>query len=995
MNISTPSNIESFVIGLPELNNFSFVGKVLVITPTFNEIENISIFIARVRSINLGIEARLDILVVDDNSPDGTSDVAKSISEKFDNVFLITRSKREGLGTAYITGFKYAIEKGYDIVFEIDADLSHQPEMIPYFLESIQKADVVIGSRYLNHNANVVNWPIRRLILSKAASLYTRVITGMPINDPTSGFKCIRMRSKQKQQKVDIPKSNKGSRVERRGRSKRNSRSFGSRGNHDYGNETMIREFFLKEGRLSVSHKILRFLSEQQSGKAGFTSREIAERIGYTAVDLPGFWEVLHDLYDNDFLIKTIDRLYSISELGIFHFKQSIPTETVSQSTIPHSSSDEQLKIGDTVVCKLGMRREGHSKAKIVGSATEILIEQGFLNHAFDKDIVKVRINQLPTKGDPFYYGNITKIEERLFRQLIGRIEKKSEHEFRFLPDNPNFCYKFYVKPKSVKHVDVGSKIAFSEFSFAGNNIVYGSATTVLGQAGSPDVELEANLLQANIDITFSKSVTASANRIHHEITNEEIEKRLDLRGVDIFTIDPDDAKDFDDALSIHEKGDIYEIGVHIADVSHFVKENGIIDKEAAARATSVYLVDRVIPMLPSRLCEDLCSLVPHVDRLAYSVLFSIDKNAQVLDYKIAKTVIHSKHRFTYESAEDAIWNSDAPFHGHVSSLNTLAKQLYNKRIKEGALDFNTEEWKVKLDANGKPISTLLKQRLDAHRLVEEFMLLANKTVAKHMYKHFQTDDLDYPVIYRVHDLPTLDRIISFANFCKLSGFHLKLSNHRDKITANAESIQKLLDDVKSTPFEALIPDLMLRTMSKAIYSPNNIGHFGLGFPFYLHFTSPIRRYPDLMTHRLLFEYETLKINSQKISRSRLKKLKTLVSIICQHSSDAERNATEAERKSIAIKQVEYMKPRVGELFDGIISDVLDFGIFVKLTLVGIHGFIHIKDFPKDDYYNFEKRLFAFIGERTNRPFKVGQTVSVKITSVDELKMRINLSFAE
>jgi len=467
----------------------------------------------------------------------------------------------------------------------------------------------------------------------------------------------------------------------------------------------------------------------------------------------------------------------------------------------------------------------------------------------------------------------------------------------------------------------------------------------------------------------------AETNKISVEIPHEETTTRIDYRSKNVFTIDPEDAKDFDDALSIEElENGNFSIGIHIADVSHYVKRGSSLDLEANQRGNSVYFVGKVIPMLPEKLSNQVCSLVPYEDRLTYSVIVQITPRGKVIDYRIAKTIINSKRRFSYEEAQKVIEQQDGDLSEDILQLNKIAQILRKKRMREGSFDFISPEVKFKLDENGVPVSVAIKHTMDSNMLIEEFMLLANKLVASHIA--LQKSGPVKPFVYRVHDLPDQEKIIEFSRFVKTLGYSFDPNS-----SSKSTSFQNLLNQVKGKEEEALINELAIRSMAKAVYSPQNIGHYGLGFKYYSHFTSPIRRYSDLIVHRLLFGYENQK-SGEIYSLAQLEE-------ICDNISATERNAIEAERFSTKMKQIEYLQNHLGNEFSAIISGITNFGIFVKLTDILAEGLIRLRDLD-DDYYEHDERKYAIIGKRTKKQYRLGDKVHVKLIRVDEERSELD-----
>ena len=499
--------------------------------------------------------------------------------------------------------------------------------------------------------------------------------------------------------------------------------------------------------------------------------------------------------------------------------------------------------------------------------------------------------------------------------------------------------------------------------------------TEILGKAGTYDAEIAAIAREFGIAYKFPKSVLKEASSFEDVISQDEIDKRLDLRNQIIITIDPEDAKDFDDAVSVEvlPNGNNL-VGIHIADVSHYVREGGNIYEEALERGTSVYLVGKVIPMLPENLSNGICSLVPHKDRLTFSVIAEINPKGKVLSYQIAKTVINSKRRFTYDEVQEIIDKGEGEFSEKIILLNSISKTLREKRMKKGSINFYSPEVRFKLDEDGIPIEIKIKEVRESHNLIEELMLLANQIVAEHVNPKVNKENV--PFVYRIHDLPDKEKVIEFSRFVKSLGYSF------DPNSANkSKQFQALLESVKGTEEEAVVNEVAIRSMAKAIYSTNNIGHYGLGFKFYTHFTSPIRRFPDLVVHDLIFKY----LEGELEKNLAVEELEE----ICDHASERERNAVNAERLSVKLKQIEYLQGKVGYDFHGVVSGITHFGIFVELSQTLAEGLIRLRDMD-DDYYELDEKNYSIIGKRNGRKIRLGDKINVRLIRVDEERRAID-----
>ncbi len=578
--------------------------------------------------------------------------------------------------------------------------------------------------------------------------------------------------------------------------------------------------------------------------------------------------------------------------------------------------------------------------------------------------------------------GEIIKVLERATDEFVGKIEQSRGFYF-FIPDDNLIHRDFFIPEESLNGAKPGDKVVIKLIEWATPKLnPVGEVIEILGRHLDHSAEMLSIAKSFKLRTKFPDEVIAEAEQFTEEIIKNEIPNRLDIRDKIVFTIDPIDAKDFDDALSIEPiDKNTFLVGVHIADVGFFVKENSALDLEARKRGTSVYLVNYVVPMLPGALSNKWCSLVPGEDRLCFSVFIEMNKKAEVLNYRIAKTVINNKRRFTYEEVEEILKSGEGDFAEQLLQLNELAKILFKKRIQSGGIDFNTDEVRFILDTTGLPLEIKKKERLQSHKLIEDFMLLANRIIAKEG-KKFE-DNKKLPFVYRVHDVPDEEKIKQLANFVNSLGYKLNIAGG-----VKSKALQKLLEQVKGKPEEILVNEVMIRAMAKAEYSEKNIGHYGLAFDHYTHFTSPIRRYPDLVVHRLLVEYQN------EISGQRANYLKNLIPQICRSSSVAERIAMDAEREAIKFKQVQFMKNHIGEEFDGIISGVQAYGIFVELIENLAEGLVRIKNMPSDLYF-YDENKYALIGRLNKQIYRLGDLVRVRVIGVNEDRNEIDFELVE
>jgi len=601
------------------------------------------------------------------------------------------------------------------------------------------------------------------------------------------------------------------------------------------------------------------------------------------------------------------------------------------------------------------------------------------LNAALNHDRVKITL-----LGRTIFerkQAKVIDIVERHKTEFVGMLEKDGD-VFFLVPDDKRMYRDILLSRDKILNAKEGDKLQakITEWPDASKS-PKGEVIRVIGRAGEHNAEMLGIVYESGFEVDFPPEVEKEAQIWKKKYQKEDkLKDRKDFRQTSTFTIDPADAKDFDDALSFKKLADgDYEIGIHIADVSHFVIEKTKLDREALKRGTSIYLVDRTIPMLPEVLSNDLCSLNPNEPRYAFSAVFVIDKEARVKEHWFGKTLIESDKRFTYEEAQEIIDKGTGIFVEELKTLNELAKKLRDERFRKGAIDFETEEVKFELNDLGKPIQVYRKERKDTHKLIEEFMLLANREVATHMHAA-NGKNSRAAFVYRIHDAPDREKIVNLATFVKALGFELK--NKEGETTA--EDISRMLRSVDGSSAEMLVKTAAVRAMSKAIYSTSNIGHFGLAFEYYTHFTSPIRRYPDLMVHRLLLRFLT----KGQIEQDEIIKYQRL----CSESSERELEAAQAERASIKYKQVEYMQEHISEEFDAIVSGVSEWGIYVEEVNTKAEGMVKLRDM-KDDFYELNEKLYAIVGKNTSKKYSLGDKIRVKLIASDPERKTLDFQF--
>ena len=632
-----------------------------------------------------------------------------------------------------------------------------------------------------------------------------------------------------------------------------------------------------------------------------------------------------------------------------------------------------------TVKGKLDISRSGMAYVIVEGMDKDIVIRPNDIGRGFHGDTVKVQISPDSGRGRRTE-GKVTEVIIRNQATFIGNISvNKNIAFFKAATEKP--MPDFYIPIEKLNGATDGERVVAKMIKWdKADKKPEGEVVTILKSEDVNDMAMKEILIESGFPLVFEKAVLDEADKLSNTITREELKKRKDYRDILTFTIDPVDAKDFDDAISIRnlDNGN-YEIGVHIADVSHFVKPDGILDKSAYERATSVYLPDRVNPMLPEKISNELCSLRPLEDKYTFSVVFQVTNRGEIKHKWIGRTIIQSKHRFTYEDVQTIIETKDGIHHKAILLLDKLAKVFRNERFDAGAINFSSQEVRFQLDEKGKPIGIVIKESKDAHKLVEEFMLLANRTIAEYVSR-IKINQEPVPFPYRIHDKPDDEKLKPFAAFAKKFGYTFDLHND----AAVAASFNNLLKEVSGKPEQHVLEQLGIRTMAKAVYTSKNIGHYGLGFEHYCHFTSPIRRYPDVMVHRILQECLDKNVKPDKKMDEK-----------CKHCSDKERKAMEAERAANKYKQVEFMQDYLGEEFDGIISGVASFGFFVETVLHKCEGMVTVRDLSEFDEFKLDEADYALVGMRTGKKFRMGDAVRIKVVAANLEKRQLDYHWVQ
>jgi len=681
-------------------------------------------------------------------------------------------------------------------------------------------------------------------------------------------------------------------------------------------------------------------------------------------------------------IVSTLER--NVKGLSAEELKNILKIPKKSSRDFQHTfdylvSSGQVVKMGKSNTYKipsksriitgiLHLNRAGFGFVHDEEYEVDIFIGRDHLNTAFDGDEVEIKL--YATNRGKNEEGFVSKLVKRNRKNFVGTFHQTKYYGY-VVPDNPKMYRDFYIPQEKQNGARPGQKVVITLEKWDNDHLnPEGSIREIIGLPGELGVDVASVAHSFQLAMRFPENLETAAAAIPSGIPENEIRNRRDLRDQYCITIDPEDAKDFDDAISLekNEQGNLL-LGVHIADVSHYVKDSSSIDQEALKRGTSVYLVDRVIPMLPETLSNHICSLQPNQDRLTYSCIMELNPEGDMAHYEIVPSIINSKRRFTYEEVQAIIDLDKSDAHApQLRKMMELSKLLNVKRFREGGIDFDTPEISFTLDAKGFPTAIKRKQRLDSHRLIEEFMLLANKTVAQHISKISPKTQI-LPFIYRVHEQPDAQKMGKFFELLNALGFKFK---PRKNVTS--KYFGELLMSIKDSKEAIVIEEVALRSMMKAIYSTKNVGHFGLGFHHYTHFTSPIRRYPDLMVHRLLKKY------SQTITAVDYQGMSKSLDSICQQATTMERTAMEAERESNRLKKNEYISQFIGEEFDGIISGVLPFGVFVELFDTLVEGLIHVKDM--ENYYIYDEKTYSLLGKNTNQRLRLGDAVRIKVKEV-------------
>lgn len=674
-------------------------------------------------------------------------------------------------------------------------------------------------------------------------------------------------------------------------------------------------------------------------------------------------------------VLSTLAKKNVLDELdeGFYQWNKSfqMQNETTGKSSM-QSAKNTRSKF---VTGRVDLTRTGAGFIIVDGEDTDVYVPERYMANAMDRDTVKVELMSRSTGRRP--EGKVVEIIKRGLTHVLGTLRKLKNFASVY-PDASNRFPEVHVKNTDLKDAKDGDKVVVEIVSWGTgqNKAIWGKVNTILANVSANEIAMQSILLEAGFDLEFPPEVIAESEAISDVITEEEVAKRRDLRNVLTFTIDPDTAKDFDDAISyqVLDNGQI-EIGVHIADVTYYLKENTALDKEAYLRSTSVYLVDRCLPMLPEKLSNDLCSLNPHQDKYTFSAIFTFNDKFKIIDEWFGRTIIHSQRRFTYEEAQERLESGEGDLAMELRNVNAVALKLRKEKFKNGAINFESEEVKFQLDENQKPIAVYIKERKDAHLLIEDFMLLANKSVAKYMAKKGIPE---VPSVYRTHDLPDPSKLADFALYASEMGYKMKIDTPQNIAT----SFNNLAQAAENDDALKVLAPMAIRTMAKAEYSTKNIGHYGLAFEYYTHFTSPIRRYSDVLVHRLLFDNLEEKI--KRVDADALAQK-------CKHISKQEIKASEAERESIKYKQVEYMMDHVGEIYEGQVNGMIEKGFFVELKESNSEGMVPFASMA--DTYKLSDSKLKAVCHRTGHEIGMGDKVKVKLVDADLQSRRLEFEY--
>ncbi|MFT3918272.1 ribonuclease R [Cloacibacterium sp.] len=692
------------------------------------------------------------------------------------------------------------------------------------------------------------------------------------------------------------------------------------------------------------------------------------------------------------FMNKKTSKIYNYKQIadGI-EYKNPRQRELVIQALHKLKAEDKiketdknkyilNLQITDTLTGVIDFAANGNAYVKVEGLEEDIFIHQKNVKDALQGDTVLIVTYHFKGKK---LEGSVLEVLERASDTFVGTFQYVQHKDFGFVVvDKKQINNDFFIPKNKINGAKDGEKVVVKMLNWDANSKnPEGEIIQILGLSGEHETEIHSILAEYGLPYDFPTEVEADAGKIDRTITPEEVKKRRDMRKILTFTIDPKDAKDFDDAISLQklDNGN-WEIGVHIADVSHYVRPGTILDDEAYKRATSVYLVDRVVPMLPEVLSNDVCSLRPNEDKFTFSAVFELNENAELVNQWFGRTIIHSDRRFAYEEAQERIETGKGDLAEEILLLDKLAKILRKERLKHGAIAFDRMEVKFNLNENNDPIGVYFKISKDANHLIEEFMLLANKKVSEYVSLTRKGEETGNTFVYRIHDDPDPTKLLALKDFVSTFGYRMNLANSK-KV---AESMNKLLKDVKGKGEENMVETLAMRTMSKAVYSTENIGHYGLAFSHYSHFTSPIRRYPDLVAHRLLQHY----LDGGKSPNA------AEYEEMMKHCSAQERLAADAERDSIKYMQVKFMEKHVGEFFEGVVSGTADFGFWVEIPENGAEGLIKLRDLIDDSYFH-EPKSHSIVGMRTGRTFQLGDTVKIKVIKANLVAKQLDFKIVD